>query len=122
MLERREEPWPAHRHPLRAEAAVAIEPERRGGCRKEKTHLAQGSRRCGIEQQRVAPWVARRQPPQYRVRNVEIVNERSARGGARGETAQALKRRKISEPLVPPKPNEFERLTSIFICRAVLGT
>ena len=35
---------------------------------------------------------------------------------------QALKRRKISEPLVPPKPKEFESATSIFMGRAVLGT
>jgi hypothetical protein len=32
------------------------------------------------------------------------------------------KRRNASVPLVPPKPNELERATSIFISRAVLGT
>lgn len=31
-------------------------------------------------------------------------------------------RRKISVPLVPPKPKELESATSIFISRAVLGT
>ena len=35
---------------------------------------------------------------------------------------QPLKRRKISEPFVPPKPKEFDSATSIFICRAVFGT
>ncbi|OBX37180.1 hypothetical protein A8U91_01536 [Halomonas elongata] len=29
---------------------------------------------------------------------------------------------KIKVPLVPPKPKEFDRLTSIFISRAVWGT
>ncbi len=30
--------------------------------------------------------------------------------------------RKISVPLVPPKPNELDKTTSIFISRAVWGT
>jgi hypothetical protein len=32
------------------------------------------------------------------------------------------KRRNASVPLVPPKPNELESATSIFISRAVWGT
>jgi hypothetical protein len=32
------------------------------------------------------------------------------------------KRRNASVPLVPPKPNELESATSIFISRAVFGT
>jgi hypothetical protein len=75
-----------------------------------------------VEQQRIVLRVARRQAPQHGRRNVEVADERSARGRAPGQSAQALRRRKINEPLVPPKPNEFERLTSIFICRAVFGT
>jgi hypothetical protein len=122
VLERREKPGTTRGYPLRAEPAIAIEPERRGGRSEEQTRLAEWPRRRRIEQQRVVPWAPRRQLPQHRGRNTEIANERSARGGAPGQGAQALKRRKISEPLVPPKPNEFERLTSIFICRAVLGT
>ena len=35
---------------------------------------------------------------------------------------QPLKRRKISEPLVPPKPKEFDNAASICSLRAVLGT
>jgi hypothetical protein len=35
---------------------------------------------------------------------------------------QPWKRLKISDPLVPPKPKEFERATSMDIGRAVLGT
>src|SRR6185437_376568 len=31
-------------------------------------------------------------------------------------------RLKMTEPLVPPKPKEFDRAISIFICRAVFGT
>jgi hypothetical protein len=30
--------------------------------------------------------------------------------------------RKINEPLVPPKPNEFDSATRIGICRATFGT
>src|SRR4051812_16573769 len=36
--------------------------------------------------------------------------------------AQSVKRRKINVPLVPPKPNELDSATSIFILRAVFGT
>src|SRR5262249_25434997 len=122
VLEGREESRAPRRHPPRAEAAFALRPERRGGSSQKNARCAQRTRRRGIEQQRVAQRVACRQLPQHRGRNVEIANERSARSGAPGESAQALKRRKMSEPLVPPKPNEFERLTSIFIRRAVLGT
>ena len=105
-----------------AEPPIAIEPQRRGGRGEQQAGVTEWSCRRGIEQQWVAQRMACRQLPQHRGRNVEIANERSARGGAPGVCAQALKRRKISEPFVPPKPNEFERLTSIFICRAELGT
>jgi len=81
-------------------------------------------RPCGrtVEQQRILLWVTRRQAPQHGRRNVEFANERSARGRPPGQSVQPAKRRKINEPLVPPKPKEFERLTSIFIFRAVFGT
>src|SRR6185503_7978795 len=42
-------------------------------------------------------------------------------GGARGRGgAQIFRNTRL--PLVPPKPNEFESATSIFILRAVFGT
>src|SRR5262249_21995069 len=84
VLERREEPRPAGCHPLTAESPIAIEPERGRRGREEDARLAQGACRCGIEQQRIAPWVASRQLPQHRGRNIEIANEWSARGGPPG--------------------------------------
>ena len=37
-------------------------------------------------------------------------------------TQETQMERNTRVPLVPPKPNEFDMATLIFICRAVLGT
>ena len=87
-------------------------------------YRASGPLRGAVEEHRDNARVIRGERTQCRARNRDRRDERSAGIHAHGETlpAQPLKRRKISDPLVPPKPKEFDSAASIAILRAVFGT
>jgi len=99
-----------------------IEPQRGRWGREQQAGFPERATHRALEQQGVALRMARGEAPQHPWGNLQIANQRSARDGVPRRSAQALKRRKMRVPLVPPKPNEFDKLTSIFICRAALGT
>ena len=72
------------------------------------------------------PTAARMPPPRRRPgrrarTRHEAASPRQARPGARARELPSQTRRTAIEPLVPPKPKEFDRPTSIFICRASLA-
>jgi hypothetical protein len=69
-------------------------------------------RPAGLRAQRAEDAVAERQP----------AVERGNRIAGDAVDEDQWKRRNASVPLVPPKPNELESATSIFISRAVFGT
>ena len=65
---------------------------------------------------------AHAQRPEHTVTEGEPAVERGHLVGGDAVDEDQWKRRNASVPLVPPKPNELESATSIFISRAVFGT
>ncbi len=121
-LERAEEGLALRGDAAPVQAPVRCEPQGGRRLREQQARLAQGAGGGAVEEERVTLGEAGGKALQHCRRHVELTDDGSARGRAALRQAQALKRRKISEPLVPPKPKEFESATSIFILRAVLGT
>ena len=105
--------------------AVRVAEQRRGRFAGKHAVARQRAARRAVEEHRVTRGVVRGERSQCRTRNRHRRDERergSPRAWGNAPLLQPLKRRKISEPLVPPKPNEFDSAASIATLRAVFGT
>src|SRR5205814_628330 len=81
VLERGEEAARGWSQPARLEPSFGVEPQRRARLREQQARTAQGSRGDAVEQQRIALGEAGREAAQHRRRDVELADEKSARGG-----------------------------------------
>src|SRR5580704_1057709 len=122
VLEGADESGPLRYEARGAQPAVGLEPQGSGRFAQEHAHLAERPVGGTFQEQRVALGKPGGEAPQHRGRHRELADQRAFCGQTLATALQALKRRKISEPLVPPKPKEFDSATSIFMRRAVLGT
>ncbi len=81
VLERGEEAARGRSQPARLEPSFGVEPQRRARLGEQQARTAQGSRDDAVEQQRIALGEAGREAAQHRRRDVELADEKSARGG-----------------------------------------
>ena len=101
-----------------------IAQQRGAGLGGQHAEARQRALRGAVEEHRIT----RRDRVAASVRSAAPGTATAVMRGARASTrmaklaAQPLKRRKISEPLVPPKPKEFDSAASIATLRAVFGT
>jgi hypothetical protein len=104
-----------------AETALRVTHQRGGRLRHQQAVARERAFRGAVEEHRPALGLRGRERPQGRAGHGDVRQEGRAVGHA-ARCDQPLKRRKISEPLVPPNPNEFESAASTVSWRAVFGT
>ena len=79
--------------------------------RKQNVEAAERLAGCGtFEERGIQVWRGGVECEQRRRIDIDWVEDAQSRA------------RKISDPFVPPKPNEFDSATRIGICRATFGT
>ena|SRR5687768_15954954 len=102
---------------------IALRVAKHRGARRRRQHAESRERpeRGAVEKHGVSLGLHGRERTQARACYGDLGDEGRA-GVDASQGNQPLKRRKISEPLVPPNPNEFDNAASIATLRAVFGT
>ncbi len=102
------------------------------GSGRQNAEAAQRAFGRAVHQHGITIREARGERAQHAARNGQLTSDgregahgrpwRTPSGPGRPSRRQSFSLRKMTVPLVPPKPNELDSATSIFIWRAVLGT